>query len=62
LQILFGCSEEGKRWVGHVICVVMIKKMRVRFYLENPKVGRLGHRWNDNINIDVKEIGFENVE
>jgi hypothetical protein len=53
------------RWVGHV---VHIKEMRngCRIFLGNPEGKRLlrrhGHRWKDNIKINLRKIGRRGVD
>jgi ribosome biogenesis protein Nip4 len=40
--------------------------MRTEFWLENPEgerpLGRLKRRWEDNIRMDLREIGWEDVD
>jgi hypothetical protein len=58
---------KGRRmkWVGHVACMVeMINKHKI--LVGNPEgtkpLGRPRHRWEDNIKMDLREIGFGDVD
>jgi hypothetical protein len=48
------------RWAGHVACMGE-KRNAYRILVGNPDekrpLGRHKHRWEDNIKIDLKEIG-----
>jgi hypothetical protein len=52
------------RWVGYVAC---IREMRNAYNILTGKskgkilLGRPRHRWEDNIRIDLREIGWEGV-
>jgi hypothetical protein len=43
------------RWTGYVAC-----RMHIGYWWEMPErkkqLGRLGHRWVDNIKMDIREI------
>jgi hypothetical protein len=53
------------RWAGHVVCTEeLINAYKILF--ENPEGRRLlerpRRRWEDNIKIDIKAIGWERVD
>jgi len=51
------------RWVGHVTCMgemrnaykILVRKLEVKTF------GRPRHRWENNIRIDLREIGWKGV-
>jgi hypothetical protein len=53
------------RWAGHVACM---KEVRVAYNILVGKpegrrpLGRPRHRWEDNIKLDLREIGFRDVD
>jgi hypothetical protein len=53
------------RWEGHVACVGE-KRNAYGDFMEKPEgnrpLGRHAHRWEDNIKMDLKEIGGEGVD
>jgi hypothetical protein len=59
LRVSLCCDESrGIRWVGHV--AHMGEKKSTEFWVENLKerdCEGCRHRWEDNINIDIKKIG-----
>jgi hypothetical protein len=53
------------RWVGHVACMVEVRRaynILVRKPEGRRPQGRPRHRWEDNINMDLREIGFGDVD
>jgi hypothetical protein len=53
------------RWTRHVSC--MREKECIYSVLERKSEGRrplesLGYRWEDNVAVDLKEIGWEDVD
>jgi hypothetical protein len=53
------------RWVGHVAHIREVRnayKMLVRKPKGKRPLGRSRHRWEDNIRMDLMEIGWEGVE
>jgi hypothetical protein len=50
------------RWAGHVACM---REMRIA-YVGKPErrrpLGRHRHRWEDNIKMNLREIGWEVVD
>jgi hypothetical protein len=52
------------RWAGHVACVGEVRgayNSLVGRPEERRPLGRLRHRWKDNIKMDLREIGFGDV-
>jgi hypothetical protein len=51
-------KSRGVRWAGHVACVGA-KRNGYRIWVGRPEgkrlLGRLRHRWVDNIKMDLKE-------
>jgi hypothetical protein len=49
------------RWAGHVACM-REKRNAYRILVGKPEgkrpLGRLRHRWEDNIEMDLREIGW----
>jgi hypothetical protein len=49
------------KWVGHVPCMEE-RRDGYRFVVGKPEgkktFGRHGHRWKDNIMLDIQEVGF----
>jgi len=57
-------NSRSVRWAGHVACMgVMINASKI--LVRNPKgrrpCRRTWHRWEDNIRMDLREIGWEVV-
>jgi len=48
------------RWVGHLARMERWK-MHTKFWSENLKETRPRRRWEDNIRMDLREIGWEDV-
>jgi len=50
------------RWAGHVACVGE-RRDASRLLVEYPEgkrpLGRLMHRWEDNIKMDLQKVGWE---
>ena len=48
------------KWAGHVACMGDVRGM-YRVLVGNPKgrrpLGRPSHRWEDNIKMDLQEVG-----
>jgi hypothetical protein len=53
------------RWTGHVACMEQMKNS-YRILLRKPKgkrlLGRPRYRWEDNIRMNLREIGWEGVD
>jgi hypothetical protein len=53
------------RWTGHVACMGEVRGA-YNILVGKPEVGRppgrLRHRWGDNIRMDLREIGFGDVD
>jgi hypothetical protein len=55
----------GMRWVGHVVCMgemsnayqILVRKSEGKRPLRRPR-----HRWEGNIRMDLREIGWEGVD
>jgi hypothetical protein len=53
------------RWAGHVVCMGLLRcayNILVRRPEGRRPLGRPRHRWEDNINMDLREIGFGDVD
>jgi hypothetical protein len=53
------------RWVGHVACMGEVRgayKILVGRPEGRRPLGRPRHRWEDNIKMDLREIGFGDVD
>jgi hypothetical protein len=53
------------RWVGHVACIGEVRgayKILVGRPEGKRPLGRPRHRWEDNIKMDLREIGFGDVD
>jgi hypothetical protein len=64
LDIIRVIKPRRMSWTGHVACM---KEMRnVYIFVGKPggkrPVRRLRHRWEDNIKMDLREIGFGDVD
>jgi hypothetical protein len=50
------------RWAGHVACIGN-KRTAYKIVVGKPEgrrpLGRTGHRWKDNIKMDLREIGWD---
>jgi len=61
-QILFVCSNQ-EEWVGGVFIIYGEKKVAYRILMEKTErkrpLGRPRLRWEDNIKMDIKEVGWE---
>jgi hypothetical protein len=52
-------------WAGHVACIKENISMHTEIYSKfqgNRPLGRLRHSWEDNIKMELKEIGCEDVD
>jgi hypothetical protein len=51
------------KWVGHVVCM---REKCIQGLVEKPEgkrpLGRHRHRWEDNITMDLKEIGWQGTD
>jgi hypothetical protein len=59
--VLHTCTSRRVRWVGHV---ALIGEMRQYFRWkpeEKRPLGRRRRRWEDNIRMDMREIGWKGV-
>jgi hypothetical protein len=54
-------KSRRKRWMGHVARMGDERKLLYKVLVGKPKVrrplGRLRHRWEDGIRMDLREIG-----
>jgi len=51
--------------VGHIACIGEMRnayKMLIRIPEEKTPLVRARHKWEDNIRVDLREVGWENVE
>ena len=49
------------RWAGHVACMgdrIGACRVLVRIPVGKRPLGRTGHRWEDNIKMDIQEVGW----
>jgi hypothetical protein len=54
-----------KRWAGHVMCMAETKnayKILVRRLTRKRSLGTPKCRWEDNIKMDLKEIGCQGMD
>jgi hypothetical protein len=54
-----------KRWVGHAACMGEgrgVYRVLVGRHEGKRPLGRLRHRWEDNIKLDLREIGIDGVD
>jgi len=57
-------KSRSMRLVGHVACMGQIRnvyKILIRKSERKKPLGRPRHRWEDNIRMDCREIGWEDV-
>jgi hypothetical protein len=54
--------EYGQAYILHMVEVRNAYKKFVGKPLEKTSFGRPRHRWEDNINMDLKETGWEGVD
>jgi hypothetical protein len=61
LNIVRVIKSRRMRWAGHVACMVEGRDV-YRVFIERPvdkrPLGRPRHRWEDNINLDLRKIGI----
>jgi hypothetical protein len=63
-NIVWVIKSRRMKWAGHVarmgqgrgICRVLVERLESK-----RSVGRPRHRWKDNINMDLREIGIKGV-
>jgi hypothetical protein len=63
--MLVNSKWRGMSWAGHlermgarrVVCRILVGKSKGK-----RPLGRLGRRWEDNINIDLKEVECESMD
>jgi hypothetical protein len=64
-NIIRQIKSKKMRWVGHVACVQVERKM-YRVLVRKPEgrspLGRPWNRWEDGIRIDPREIDWASVE
>jgi hypothetical protein len=69
LRRIFGPKRDevtgGWRWAGHVVCMGEVRGS-YNILVGRPEgrrpLGRPRHRWEDNIEMDLREIGFGDVD
>jgi hypothetical protein len=58
-------KSRRKRWMGHVACMGDERKL-YKVLVGKPEVrrplGRLRHRWEDGIRMDLREIGWGGLD
>jgi hypothetical protein len=60
-KILLGTKSRRMRWTGHVACMRNAFNILVGRSEGKKPLGRSKRRWEDNIKIDLREIGFQAV-
>jgi hypothetical protein len=64
-NIIRQMKSRRMRWVGHMARMGEDRKL-YKVLVGNPKgkrpLGRSRHRWDDGLRMDLREIGWENVE
>jgi hypothetical protein len=45
------------RWAGHEACIVLVGQPGIK-----RPLGRLRHRWQDNIKMDFREVGWGDMD
>jgi hypothetical protein len=64
LNIIWLLKQRRMRWVGHVVCMGG-RRAAYRVLVGNPEgkrlLGRPRHRWEDNIKMDLQDVGCGGV-
>jgi hypothetical protein len=64
-SIVWVIKSRRMRWAGHVACMG-VRRGAYRVLVGKPEgkgpIGRLGHRQEDNIKMDIKEVGCGGME
>jgi hypothetical protein len=63
--IIRAIKSRRMRWVGHIAYMDKMKNAK-RIFIQKPEgkisLGRTRCRWEDNINMDLKETVYEGVD